>query len=459
MEGIYAIVDWLWSNVIGYLLLGIGLICSIKLGFPQIKHFGQAVNVMRKSMAPNEEEGVSAFGTLMAALGGQLGTGSLVGVASALVTGGPGAIFWMWMTALFGMTISFSEIVLGQLFREKDPHGELTGGPAYYIQKGLGNRPLAVIISILYVLGIGLAIASLQTHSIANAFTGVVDIHPIVPGIIVTILAFFVIVGGMKRLTEVASLIVPVMVILYFLIVAFILVTNFQHIPAIFQMIISSAFNFRSAIGGAAGWTIVQAFRNGVARGMFSNDAGNGVVAIMHASADVKHPIQQGLLGMMGTFITTIIVCTLTALAILMTGVLETGLDGILLLQAAFKIAIGPFGSWVVFIMILSFGFTALIADIHYAEASLTNIFQENDRIPINIYRIILAILLIVGSAVQLDVIWAAVDLFVGIIILINVIAVLRLFKYVKYAYDDYFDQIKHGVEEPIWEYEKNIVT
>lgn len=455
MQVIYDITDWIWGNIIGYALLGVGLYLTIRLLFPQ-RHLGRALRTMKENLR-GAEGGVSGFGTLMAALGGQLGTGSLVGVSSALFAGGPGAIFWMWMTAIFGMVITFSESVLGQLFREKDNHGNYQGGPAYYIEKGLRNRTVALIMSMLYVLGVGIAIASIQTNSIANAFTGVVDMNPIIPGIIVVVLAFAVIIGGMQRLANVSSFIVPGMVVIYFIIIAYIVLSNVTFVPTVFATIFESAFNPRSAFGGVLGWTIAEAFRNGVARGMFSNDAGNGVAAIMHASADVKHPVEQGFLGMIGTFITTIIICTATALAILMTGALESGQDGILLLQTAFGKALGEFGSWVIFFAMFLFGFTTLIADIHYGESNLTYIFKHKNKIPILLYRVVLAVLLILASVVELKTIWAAVDLVLGIIVFINVISLLLLFKYIRYIYQHYFKQIKKGNDHPSWNYDLNI--
>jgi AGCS family alanine or glycine:cation symporter len=411
---------------------------------------------MKKSLQ-GDSGGISGFGTLMAALGGQLGTGSLVGVSSALFIGGPGAIFWMWMTALFGMIVSFSETVLGQAFRIKDKDGNYQGGPAYYIEKGLRNKPLAILISFLYVLGIGIAIASIQTNSISNAFTGVVDINPIIPGIVVVTLAFLVTVGGMKRLANVSTFIVPFMVIVYFSIVLFIVITNFSYIPTVFGAIFESAFTGRSAVGGVVGWTVAEAFRSGVARGMFSNDAGNGVAAIMHASADVKHPVDQGFLAMIGTFITTIVICTATAMAILMTGSLESGQDGILLLQTAFGSVLGDLGSWIVFFAMFLFGFTTLLADIHYGESNLTYIFREKNRVPILIFRVVLAVILVLASVVELNVIWAAVDLIIGIIVFINVISLMLLFKYVKYIYQHYFRQIEKGNDNPRWDYDLDI--
>lgn len=456
MQIFYDIADWMWANVIGYSLLGVGLYFTIKLKFPQVKHFFRAFRTMKKSVQ-GDKGGISGFGTLMAALGGQLGTGSLVGVSSALFIGGPGAIFWMWMTALFGMIISFSEVVLGQAFRVKDKNGNYQGGPAYYIERGLRNKPLAIFISLLYVLGIGIAIASIQTNSIANAFTGVVDINPIIPGIIVVILAFLVTVGGMKRLANVSTFIVPFMVIVYFAIVLFIVVINLSYLPTVFGAIFESAFTGKSAIGGVVGWTVAEAFRNGVARGMFSNDAGNGAAAIMHASADVKHPVDQGFLGMIGTFITTIIICTATAMAILMTGSLESGQDGILLLQSAFASVLGNLGSWIVFLAMFLFGFTTLLADIHYGESNLTYIFRDKKKIPILIFRVVLAGILVLASIVELSVIWAAVDLILGLIVFINIISLMLLFKYVRYIYRHYFRQIENGNDNPSWNYDLDI--
>ncbi len=455
MQILIDLSDWLWSNLLGYALIALGVFFAIRLGFPQIRRFGHALRAMKKSLK-GSEGGVSGFGTLMAALGGQLGTGSLVGVSSALVAGGPGAVFWMWITALFGMTVSMAETVLGQLYRHKEKNGEYTGGPSYYIEKGLRSRILGVIIAILYVFGIGFSICSLQTNSIANAFTGVVDINPLIPGIIVVILALIVSIGGIKRLTKASSLIVPFMVIFYFIIVVFIIVTHYQNIPSVFATIIDGAFTGRAVVGGIGGWAVAAAFRNGVARGMFSNDAGNGCAAIMHASADVKHPVDQGLLGMVGTFTTTIIVCTLTAMAILMTGAIESGNDGIVLLQTAFNSAVGPVGSWVVFLAMFLFGFTTLLADMHYGEANISYIFKERDRLPIWIYRIVLAVILVISSTIQLTTIWALVDLFLAFIILINIVAMIYLNKQIKFAYDNYFHQVKAG-KEPSWDYSLDI--
>ncbi|MCY6482989.1 sodium:alanine symporter family protein [Clostridium aestuarii] len=451
MDLIVKISDYLWGSVIGYLLLGTGLYYSLRLGVPQLKYFKHAMGVMKRSVK-GKDGGVSGFGTLCAAVGSQVGTGSLVGVASALVAGGPGAVFWMWVTAVFGMVITFAEVVLGQLFREKQEDGTYRGGAAYYIEKGLKSKPLAITMALLYVFGIGIFIASLQTNSIANAFSGVVDVNPIIPGIVVIALTGLVIVGGVKRLADVSSRIVPFMALAYTAVVLYIIIININALPSVFALIIKSAFKPQAALGGVVGHTVMQAFRNGTARGLFSNDAGNGTAGTMHASADVKHPVEQALLAMMGTFITTIIICSCTAFAIILTGVLSTDKVGIHLLQESFGVAMGPLGKWIVFGAMFMFGFTTLLADLFYGETNIRYIFKEKSKTPIWIYRIVTAIILGISCVAPLAVIWGLIDIIVALIVFVNLIALFKLFKYVHYTFNDYVNQLKQGKEEPEWD-------
>lgn len=450
MELIVGLSDFLWGNIVGYVLLGLGLFYSIGLLFPQLRYFGHALTVMRSSLK-GEGGKVSGFATLMASVGSQVGTGSLVGVSSALAAGGPGAIFWMWVTALFGMVITFGETVLGQLFRERQEDGTYRGGAAYYIEKGLRNRSLAIVIAILYILGVGIAIASIQTSSIASAVTAVVDINPLIPGLVVIALAGLVTVGGVKRLADVSNFIVPFMAIGYLAVVGFIVIVNITDLPAVIATIVQAAFNPAAAIGGVGGYTIMEAFRHGTARGLFSNDAGNGAAAMMHAAADVKHPVQQGMLGMLGTFVTTIVICSATAFAILMTGVLPTGEDGINLLQEAFSSGLGDAGRWVVLGAMFLFGFTTLLADLFYGETNLRYIFRKKAKLPIWIYRVVAAVILAVASVTPLSSIWAFVDFFMACIVFINLCALLLLFKHVRRAFNDYTQQRRSGIVQPVW--------
>ena len=444
------IANFMWANVIGYVLLGVGLYYSIRLGFPQFRYAKDISHVIKKNL--KSDSNVSGFAALATAVGGQVGTGSLVGVATALVAGGPGAIFWMWMTALLGMIITFAETVLGQVYRVKLEDGTYRGGPAYYVRFGLKSKIMSVITAFFYVIGVGLCIAFMQTNSIAQALTGVSNINPLYIGIVITIIAAIVTIGGVKRLTDISSKIVPLMAGLYILAVLFILITNITKVPAMLADIFKGAFGIKQAFAGLGGYTIMQAFRYGVARGLFSNDAGNGIAGIMHASADVKHPAEQGFLGMFGTFVTTIIICTLTAFAIMLTGVLGNGSDGIVLVQDAFQSQLGNIGRWMIFFAMLMFGFTTLIADLFYGETNILLIFKDKNKIPLWIYRIIAFAMFIISTQLELDVVWGIIDVFVGIIVFINVISLFLLFKKVKEVMNDYERQKREGIEDPVWE-------
>lgn len=450
MQNIIGVANWMWDNVIGYILLAVGLYYSLRLAFPQFRYAGNINRVLKKNLKSGDN--ISGFAALATAVGGQVGTGSLVGVATAIVWGGPGAIFWMWITALLGMVITFAETVLGQLYRVKLEDGTYRGGPAYYVQYGLKSRGFAVLTAFFYILGVGLCIAFMQSNSIGQAFTGVVDADPIWPGIIVTIAAAIITFGGVKRLTDFSSNVVPFMAGLYILAVLFIIITNIKEVPAMFGLIFRGAFKPEAIVGGLAGHTITEAFRHGVARGLFSNDAGNGIAGIMHASADVKHPAEQGFLGMFGTFVTTIIICSLSAFAILLTGVAGNGHDGILLVQDAFQSQFGQVGRWLVFFSMALFGFTTLIADLFYGESNILLMFGKNYKLPLWIYRIIAFIMFLVATQMDLSIVWGFIDVFVGIVVFINVICLFLLFKDVKVVLKDYQKQLDQGIEEPVWE-------
>lgn len=447
------IANFMWANVIGYVLLGVGLYYSIRLGFPQFRYAKDIFHVIKKNL--KSDSNVSGFAALATAVGGQVGTGSLVGVATALVAGGPGAIFWMWITALLGMIITFAETVLGQIYRVKLEDGTYRGGPAYYVRFGLKSKLMSVITAIFYIIGVGLCIAFMQTNSIAQALTGVSNINPIYIGVVVTIIAAIVTIGGVKRLTDISSKLVPAMAGLYILAVVFILITNISRVPAMYSDIFKGAFGLKQAFAGLGGYTIMTTFRYGVARGLFSNDAGNGIAGIMHASADVAHPAEQGFLGMFGTFVTTIIICTLTAFSIMLTGVLGNGNDGIVLVQDAFQSQLGNLGRWMIFFAMLMFGFTTLIADLFYGETNVLLIFKEKNKIPIWIYRITAFAMFIISTTLDLHVVWGIIDVFVGIIVFINVISLFLLFKKVKEVMDDYERQKSQGIEDPVWKREE----
>ena len=356
------------------------------------------------------------------------------------------------------MVITFSETVLGQLYRVKLDDGTYRGGPAYYVQNGLHSRIFAVITAFFYILGVGLCIAFMQSNSISQAFGGVVDANPIIPGIIVAIAAAIITIGGVKRLTDFSSKVVPIMAGAYVLVVLIIVILNIKQFPAVLALIFKSAFSAQAAIGGIVGHTVMDAFRHGVARGLFSNDAGNGIAGIMHAAADVKHPAEQGFLGMFGTFVTTIIICSLSAFALLLTGVVgdpANGNAGITLVQDAFQSLMGMPGRWLVFFAMLMFGFTTLIADLFYGESNIILIFKDKYKVPLWIYRIIAFVMFIVATQMDLEVVWGFIDVFVGLVVIINVVCLFLLFKDVRMVLNDYQRQIDQGIDEPVWHREK----
>lgn len=450
----------MWGWVLAIILLGTGLLFSISMGFPQLKCIKHIAHSL-KSTLKADDGGVSGFAALCAAVGGQVGTGSLVGVASAIAAGGPGALFWMWITAVFGMVLSFGEAALGQLFHEKDKKGNYYGGAPYYMANGLGNKPLAIAYAVTTIFAVGVCIAMLQNNSITSAVTGVVSISPWVPGIIITVVAAVIILGGVKKITDTASLIVPFMAVIYIIITIIIVIIHIQDVPETFASIFKQAFNMKAAAGGVAGYTIKEAIRNGVARGLFSNDAGNGTAAGMHASARVKHPASQGFSAMFGTFMTTIVICTCTGLSILLTGVLDSGQQGVNLVQTAFSKVLGPAGSWFVLVITILFCFTTLIADMFYGEIGVRYLFKNSAsgaEKEVRIFQIIALILVTIGAVLPLPIIWDLIDFCVAFLVFFNVYALLRMRKYVKFVLKDYLRQINSGKKEPVWDENMDIM-
>ncbi|AXL21794.1 alanine/glycine:cation symporter family protein [Megasphaera stantonii] len=458
MSFIIAFNNFMWGGVLAVILLGTGLLYTITLKVPQIrcaKHIAASL----KSTLRSDDGSVSGFAALCGAVGGQVGTGSLVGVASALVAGGPGALFWMWITAVFGMVLSFSEATLGQLFHEKDKNGNFYGGAPYYMTKGLGCRPLAIAYALTTVFAIGICIAMLQNNSIAASVIGVADIPAWLPGIIVTAVAAVIILGGVKRITDAASLIVTFMAVGYLAITVIIVVTHITEVPAMFETILQSAFSMEAAGGGAVGYTIKEAVRNGVARGLFSNDAGNGAAAFMHASAKVLHPANKGFSAMFGTFLTTIVICTCTGFAILLTGGLGTGQDGVNLVQFAFADILGAFGSYFVVLVTFLFCFTTLLADLFYGEVGIRYLFKgKGDSVNgvVRGYQVLALILVMVGAVLPLTTLWNLVDFSVAFLVFFNVYTLLRMRKYVQYVLKDYTMQVAKG-KQPVWDYAVDI--
>ena len=455
MEVIKAINGVFWGWLIAGILLSCGIFYTIRLGFPQVRYFTQLIPNLWK--ASRNATGVSAFGALCSAIGSEVGAGSLVGVATALASGGPGAIFWMWVTAILGMPIMFGEAVLAQIFRVKNEDGTtFRGGPAYYMRRGLNAKVLPILFSISVILGNGVVYCMVQSNSIAGSFSGQAELPPLAIGVILVALVGLVIFGGIKRLSTVASYIVPFMAFAYIILALVVLVTHAEWIAAMFRLIIDSAFGVQQAAGGVLGYSVQEAFRYGVARGLFSNDAGAGTTPSMHAAANVKHPVNQGLSGMLGVFVTTIIVCSCTAFCILLSGALNGSLTGIQLTQAAFSSSFGDLGYWLVAVAMFLFGYTTLLANMYYGEVNTRYLFPDKKH-AVTIYRIFALCLILFGSIVPVISIWEFADLFGALMVLFNVIALFRLSKYVAFALKDYQEQ-KKICDAPLWDYDEDIV-
>jgi AGCS family alanine or glycine:cation symporter len=459
MEIIKGLNSIFWGWLVAGVLLSCGVYFTFRLRAPQLRYFTKLLSNLKHANA--DEGGVSGFGALCAAVGSEVGTGSLVGVATALASGGPGAIFWMWVTAVFGMPIMFSEAVLGQLFRVKNDDGTYRGGPAYYMEKGLHSKILPTLFSISLIIGIGCIYVMIQSNSIAASITGIAPVAPAWAGAVLVVIVGVVIFGGIKRLSDVASYVVPFMALAYILLALFVVVTHIEFFFDTLVMIVKSAFGFNQVaggvVGGAVSYSIQEAFRYGVARGLFSNDAGNGTTPGMHASANVKHPVNQGLSGMLGVFTTTIVVCSCTAFCILLSGQLGNGETGIQLTQSAFATSFGDFGKWIVFIAMFLFGYTTLLADIYYGEINALWLFPKGGKKLVTGWRVISCGLILLGSVLPVSSLWELADFCGAFLVFFNVIALIGLSKYVVFALKDFEKKQAPGVY-PYWDYDTDVI-
>lgn len=426
--------DFMWSSVLLIILVSVGVFYSVYLGFPQIRHFGEAFKNtfggIFKKKAAAESGSMSSFQALATAVAAQVGTGNVAGVATAIMSGGPGAIFWMWVSGFLGMGTIFGEAVLAQKYREVRD-GNYVGGPAFYISKGLKSKPLAAFFSVALIIALGFVGNLVQSNSISASINQATGLNPLVIGIILAVAAALVFMGGMKRIASFAEMVVPFMAVLYILgtLVVMILFRD-QIIPA-FTSILVGAFSPQAAMGGALGVTIREAVRFGVARGLFSNEAGMGSTPHAHAVANVKHPAQQGLVAIVGVIIDTIVVCTATAMVILVTGAHKVGLAGPLVTQQAFTTAFGGVGTYFLAICLTFFAFTTIIGWYYFGESNIRYLFGAKGLLP---YRIIVVIFIVLGSTLtqKVDFVWTLADFFNGIMVFPNLLALLFLAPQVK---------------------------
>ena len=433
--------EYLWGDVLIYLLTGCGIWFTWRLKVLQITRFTHMFTLLKLSRK-TDSQGISSFQALCTSLAARVGTGNLMGVAVAITLGGAGAIFWMWLIALVGMATAFAESALGQLYKEKDANGNFRGGPAYYMSKGLNNKKLAVTFSLCLFFGYGFVFSSVQANSITDAFNGSFGINPLFTGIAITVATAFIVFGGLKNIARFAEITVPFMGLAYLLVCLAVIFLNIEKIPAIISDIFASAFGLKEAGSGLVGAAIVQ----GIKRGLYSNEAGMGSSPNAAAAAVPypPHPVSQGYIQMLAVFFDTIVICSCTAFLILLFK--ETGSDaqGIQLTQQALAYQVGAWGSDFITIAILLFGFTSIVANFAYAENNLKYLNMDN-RLGHWFLRCGFLAMLIFGSVASLPQVIALADLSTGLMTVVNVTALLLLSKVVVSITQDYHQQHNQG--------------
>lgn len=438
---------FVWNSLLIFLLVGTGIFYTIKLKFIQVRKFGEGYTKVVKGVNLNGEaagaDGMSSFQSLATAVAAQVGTGNLAGAATAIAAGGPGAIFWMWISAFFGMATVYSEAVLGQVYKKKIG-GEVIGGPAFYISEGLGenwfSKGLAAFFGLSCILALSFMGNAVQSNSIAAAFSNEFPIPPVYIGVGVAVVSGFIFWGGTQRIASFTEKIVPLMAGLYVGASIIIILMNFSHIIPAVKMIFVGAFNPTAVMGGAFGITIKQAVRFGVARGLFSNEAGMGSTPHAHAVAKVDHPCEQGAVAIITVFIDTFVVLTCTALVIIMNvdltdKALMDSIPGIALTQAAFKMSFGNFGGIFIAVCLFFFALSTIIGWYYFGVANVKYLFGNK---AMNIYKVIVICFILLGSLAKVDLVWNLSDLFNGLMALPNLIALLVLYKLVVKATDEY---------------------
>ncbi len=417
--------NFIWGPVMLALLLGVGVYLSLGLKFMPWRKLGHGFALLLSGKVDKEHGEISPFQALMTALSATIGTGNIAGVATAIFLGGPGAIFWMWITALFGMATKYGEAVLAVKYREVDSRGKRVGGPMYYIKNGLGDNWkwlgfLFALFGTVAAFGIGNMV---QSNSVADALNSNFNIAPLITGIVLSILVGLVIIGGITRIGDVAGKLVPLMAIAYIAGSLIIILANIGSVGEAFALIFNSAFSGIAATGGFAGAAVWAAIRFGVARGVFSNEAGLGSAPIAHAAAQTDNPVRQGMIGMLGTFIDTIIICTMTALVIILTGAWTSGETGASLSTLAYGEGIN-FGNYIVTFGLVVFAFTTLLGWSYYGERCAEFIFGTGIIIP---YRIVWVVAVLTGAIIKLDFVWLLADVMNGFMAIPNLIALALL--------------------------------
>ena len=453
-DALVAIDDFVWGVPLIVAILAVGIFLTVRLKGMQFSKLGLGFKYMFKNESFGKEGEVSSFAALCTSLSATIGTGNIVGVATAVVAGGAGALFWMWIAALVGIATKYAECMLAVKYREVAEDGHIVGGPFYYIEKGMGKKwkPLAMIFAFfgtcVGLFGIGTFTQINGITSAVNNFFDPSNAH-IIAGLILTVCVALVIIGGLKRISKVAEVVVPFMAILYIAAGLIIIVTHITDIPAAFVEIVQSAFGARAMAGGALGAMIV-AMQKGIARGIFSNEAGLGSAPIAACTATVDNPVRQGLISMLGTFIDTIIVCSITGLSIIVTGshtyAIENGLEGVAVTSRAFEMGL-PFptqiSTFVLMLCLVFFAFTTILGWDYYSERCLEYMFAGNQKV-VKAYRWLYILAVFIGPFMTVSAVWTIADIFNGLMAIPNLIALVALSGVVVKETKDYFNNQKY---------------
>lgn len=440
--------DFLWTYVVITLLVFCALYFTIKTKGVQFRSIKETWKLLcEKSQTsdtkPSEDKGrkkksVNSFQAFAISLSSRVGTGNLAGVASAIFVGGPGAVFWMWVMALFGAATAFVESTLAQLYKKKG-EDSFYGGPAYYMQTGLKKKWMGVLFAVLITITFGMANQTVQSNTLCDALADSFGIGKIVIGIGLTVMTLAIIFGGVQRIAKFSSIVVPFMAIGYILLALYITITNITHVPEMLGIIIDNAFGLKQMGGGMIGIAIME----GVKRGLFSNEAGEGSAPNAAATADISHPVKQGLLQSVGVFADTLIICTCTAFMILLSGLYDSELDGILLTKAAIVNEIGATGGWFLTAAIFLFAYSTIIANYFYGETNIR--FITRKKWAVNAFRIITGFTVMLGALVSLQTAWSMVDICMGLMTICNLIAILLLSNKAFKLLNNYLEQRKQG--------------
>ena len=444
---ITSVNDALWT----YLLIGALIICglyfTIRTRFVQFTLLGDMFRqLVDASPSSGGKKHISSFQAFAVSVATRVGTGNLAGVATAIAVGGPGAVFWMWVIALIGSATAFVEATLAQLYKRPDSESFI-GGPAYYISRGLHNKWMAALFAVLLTLTFGLSYNSIQSNTICGALNQAFGFNQTVVGIILSALALFIAFGGIQRIAHVSSVLVPVMAIGYFILALVVIIMNYDLVPHVIKLIFVNAFGFEQVAGGGLGMTIMI----GIRRGLFSNEAGEGSAPNVAATAHVSHPVKQGLIQALGVFTDTLLVCSCTAFLVLISGLYTTeGIEGIQLTQASMESQVGSWGTIFVAIAIILFAFSSIIGNYYYGEANIR--FLTDKKWAVQVFRILSGgVFVFFGAVASFEFVWNLGDLFMALLTLCNLIALVFLCKYVFKLLDNYRDQKRRGIKNPVF--------